>query len=262
MAYTIVLTNQKGGVGKTTTSAALAAGMARAGKKVLAVDMDPQGNLGFSLGMDIEEGATIYEALKGDATVYEAIQRVNGIDIIRSNILLSSAEVSLKGANRELLLKNLLLPVEKLYDYIIIDTPPAFNILTLNGYSAADYLIIPMSAEILSLVGLTQLKDTYETVRQSVNSELRIMGILLTKYEKRRRLSRDVYEMAETVAGQLNTKVFDNVIRNGVAAAEAPAHGENIFDYALRSNPAKDYLAFVEEVQQMVEEGKKYGKKN
>lgn len=254
MAHTIVLTNQKGGVGKTTTSAALAAGLARKRKRVLAVDLDPQGNLGFSLGMDIEEGPTIYEALQGKIPVYDAIQRIDDIDIIQSNILLSSAEVTLKGDKRELLLKNLLVPVERLYDFIIIDTPPAFNILTLNGYSAANYLIIPMSAEILSLVGLVQLKETYESIRKTVNPNLGLMGIILTKFEKRRRLSRDVQDMAETVAGQLGTKVFGTVIRNGVAAAEAPAHGENIFEYSPRSNPARDYAAFVDEVLQTIEE--------
>ncbi len=259
MAHTIVLTNQKGGVGKTTTTAALAAGLARKGYKVLAVDMDPQGNLGFSLGVDIDKGPTIYEGLKGDATVYEIIHRISDIDIIQSNILLSSAEATLRGGNRELLLKKLLEPVEKLYDYIIIDTPPAFNILTLNGYSAADYLIIPMAAEILSLVGLVQLKETYETVRQSVNPHLKIMGIILTKYEKRRKLSRDVQEMAGTVADQLGTAVFDTVIRNSVAAAEAPAHGVNIFEYSSRSAPAKDYEAFIKEILQMVEEDEKNG---
>ena len=262
MAHTIVLTNQKGGVGKTTTSAAIAAGLARKGYKVLAVDMDPQGNLGFSLGVDIDKGASIYEGLKGDATVYEIIRRISDIDIIQSNILLSSAEATLKGENRDLLLKNLLAPVEKLYDYIIIDTPPAFNILTLNGYSAADYLIIPMSAEILSLVGLVQLKETYETVRQSVNPQLKIMGIILTKYEKRRKLSRDVLEMAGTVAEQLNTKVFKTVVRSSVAAAEAPAHGVNIFEYSAKYAPAKDYGAIVKEILRIVEEDETNGKKD
>ena len=159
-------------------------------------------------------------------------------------------------------MKKLLEPVEKLYDFIIIDTPPAFNILTLNGYSAANYLAIPMSAEILSLVGLVQLKETYETVRQSVNPELKIMGIILTKYEKRRKLSRDVLEMAGTVAAQLNTKVFSTVIRSGVAEAEAPAHGMNIFEYSSRSAPAKDYGEFIEEILRMVKEDEENGKKD
>ncbi len=262
MAHTIVLTNQKGGVGKTTTSASLAAGLARKGRKVLAVDMDPQGNLGFSLGADIDEGFTVYDALRGKVTVYDAIKRISDIDIIRSNILLSGAEAAFRGEKREMLLKNLLEPVERMYDYIIIDTPPAFNVLTLNGYSAANYLIIPMATEILSLMGLVQLKETYETIKQSVNPKLEIMGIVLTKYEKRRNLSRDVQEMVETVAKQLGTKVFETVIRNGVSAAEAPAHGENIFEYSPRSNPARDYGAFVDEVLQIVEGGGKHGKKD
>ncbi len=262
MAHIIVLTNQKGGVGKTTTSASLAVGLARKKKKVLAVDMDPQGNLGFSLGVDTEESPSVYEALMGKATVYDAVRRIREIDIIHSNILLSGAEATFKGGQREMLLKGLLEPVEKLYDYIVIDTPPAFNVLTLNGYSAADYLIIPMSAEILSLMGLVQLKDTYETIKQSVNPQLEIMGILLTRYERRCSLSGEVQEMAQTVAGQLGTRVFDTVIHNAVAAAEAPAHGENIFEYAPKSVPAEDYGAFVEEVLQYAEGGKKRAKKN
>lgn len=261
MAHTIVLTNQKGGVGKTTTSASLAAGLAAREKKVLTVDMDPQGNLGFSLGADIDQYPTIYEALRGKATVYEAIKRIKDVDIIHSNILLSGSDAAFRGEKREMLLKNLLEPVERLYDYIIIDTPPAFNVLTLNGYSAANSLIIPVSTEILSLMGLVQLKETYETVKQSVNPDLQIMGILLTKFEKRRNLSRDVQEMVETVAKQLGTQVFQTVIRNGVAAAEAPAHGESIFAYSPRSNPAKDYRLFVDEVLQIVEGRKKRGKK-
>ena len=189
MAQTIVLTNQKGGVGKTTTSAALAAGLAKKEKRVLAIDLDPQGNLGFSFGLDIENGNTLFEALKGDVPIYDAIQRKSGIDFIRSNILLSGVAEVVKSEKRELLLKNLLAPVERFYDYIIIDTPPAFNVLTLNGYSAADYLIIPMSAEILSLVGLTQLRETYETIRKTVNPDLKVMGILMTSFDGRRGLS-------------------------------------------------------------------------
>ena len=243
MAQTIVLTNQKGGVGKTTTSAALAAGLAKKEKRVLAIDLDPQGNLGFSFGLDIENGNTLFEALKGDVPIYDAIQRKSGIDFIRSNMLL----------------KNLLAPVERFYDYIIIDTPPACNVLTLNGYSAADYLIIPMSAEILSLVGLTQLRETYETIRKTVNPDLKVMGILMTSFDGRRGLSWEVKEMADGVAAQLGTKVFDTVIRSSVAVAEAPAHGENIIEYAPRSNAARDYKAFVEEVLRMTEGDRRNG---
>ena len=259
MARTIVLTNQKGGVGKTTTSAALAAGLAKKEKRVLAIDLDPQGNLGFSVGLDIENGNTLFEALKGDVPIYDAIQRKSGIDFIRSNILLSGVAEVVKSEKRELLLKNLLAPVERFYDYIIIDTPPAFNVLTLNGYSAADYLIIPMSAEILSLVGLTQLRETYETIRKTVNPDLKVMGILMTSFDGRRGLSWEVKEMADGVAAQLGTKVFDTVIRSSVAVAEAPAHGENIIEYAPRSNAARDYKAFVEEVLRMTEGDRRNG---
>lgn len=259
MAQTIVLTNQKGGVGKTTTSAALAAGLAKKEKRVLAIDLDPQGNLGFSFGLDIENGNTLFEALKGDVPIYDAIQRKSGIDFIRSNILLSGVAEVVKSEKRELLLKNLLAPVERFYDYIIIDTPPAFNVLTLNGYSAADYLIIPMSAEILSLVGLTQLRETYETIRKTVNPDLKVMGILMTSFDGRRGLSWEVKEMADGVATQLGTKVFDTVIRSSVAVAEAPAHGENIIEYAPRSNAARDYKAFVEEVLRITEGDRRNG---
>ena len=259
MAQTIVLTNQKGGVGKTTTSAALAAGLAKKEKRVLAIDLDPQGNLGFSFGLDIENGNTLFEALKGDVPIYDAIQRKSGIDFIRSNILLSGVAEVVKSEKRELLLKNLLAPVERFYDYIIIDTPPAFNVLTLNGYSAADYLIIPMSAEILSMVGLTQLRETYETIRKTVNPDLKVMGILMTSFDGRRGLSWEVKEMADGVAAQLGTKVFDTVIRSSVAVAEAPAHGENIIEYAPRSNAARDYKAFVEEVLRMTEGDRRNG---
>ena len=248
MAQTIVLTNQKGGVGKTTTSAALTAGLAKKEKRVLAIDLDPQGNLGFSFGLDIENGNTLFEAFKGDVPIYDVIQRKSGIDFIRSNILLSGAAQVMKGDSRELILKKLLLPVEKFYDFIIIDTPPAFNILTLNGYGAADYIIIPMSAEILSLVGLTQLKETYDTIKHAVNPKLKVMGILMTRFDGRRGLSWEVKEMAEGVAKQIKTRVFDTVIRNSVAAAEAPAHGENLMEYAPRSNAARDYKSFVNEV--------------
>lgn len=259
MVQTIVLTNQKGGVGKTTTSAALAAGLAKKEKRVLAIDLDPQGNLGFSFGLDIENGNTLFEALKGDVPIYDAIQRKSGIDFIRSNILLSGVAEVVKSEKRELLLKNLLAPVERFYDYIIIDTPPAFNVLTLNGYSAADYLIIPMSAEILSLVGLTQLRETYETIRKTVNPDLKVMGILMTSFDGRRGLSWEVKEMADGVAAQLGTKVFDTVIRSSVAVAEAPAHGENIIEYAPRSNAARDYKAFVEEVLRITEGDRRNG---
>ncbi len=248
MAFTIVFTNQKGGVGKTTSSSTLAVGLSKMGKRVLSVDLDPQGNLGFSLGIDIEKGLTAYELLRGEVTAKQAIRKTEDYgDVITSNILLSEMG-SFSGEGVQLLLKNALKEVKSDYDFIVIDTPPALNILTINAYAAADYLIIPMAAEILSLVGLVQLKETVEVVKTTVNPNLQVLGILLTRFNRRTNLGKDVAEMAETVAGQLGTVIFDSKIRNGVAASEAPAHGANILDYAPKSNPAKDYSEFIEEV--------------
>ena len=135
-----------------------------------------------------------------------------------------------------------------MYDYVVIDTPPALNLLTVNAYTVSDYLIIPMASDILSLVGLSQLRETVETVRGQLNPGLKVMGILLTRYNKRTCLARDVQEMAEQLAKQINTKVFESKIRSGVAIAEAPAHGESIFTYNPRSAAVKDYQEFIREV--------------
>ena len=215
--------------------------------------MDPQGNLGFSLGLDIEDGYTVYEVLNGEVTIREAAEPADCCDVIPSNILLSEAELAFQRDNRELILKNALFEVEEDYDYIIIDTPPAFNILTLNAYAAADHLIIPMASEILSLVGLVQLKETVDAIRESVNPGLHVLGILLTRFNKRTNLSRDVLEMAQTIAEQTGSTVFDAKIRSGVAVAEAPAHGLCILHYAPRSGPAQDYQAFVDEALRKME---------
>ena len=140
------------------------------------------------------------------------------------------------------------MPVIDFYDYIIIDTPPALNLLTVNAYSVSDYLIIPMASDILSLVGLAQLKETIESVRESFNPGLNVLGILLTRFNPRTLLSRDVLDMAEQLARQINSKVFISKIRSGVAIAEAPAHGESIFSYNPRSAAVKDYQAFIQEI--------------
>ena len=249
MSTNIVLTNQKGGVGKTTTTSAIACSLVeRRNTKVLAIDLDPQGNLGFSLGLDIENSSTIYEVLNGEVPLREAIQPTEYCDVITSNILLSRAELEFTGTGRESLLKKALEPVKDFYDYIIIDTPPALNVLTVNAYTVANHLIIPMVPEILSLLAVTQIKETIDSVKSTFNPDLNVLGILLTKYNGRTILAREVSEMAENIARQIGTKVFQTQIRASVSVAEAPAHGESIFDYAPQSDPSQDYKKFVEEI--------------
>lgn len=248
MSINIVLTNQKGGVGKTTSASALACSLVKRRKKVLAIDLDPQGNLGFSLGLDIENSATLYDVFKGNATINQAIQVSDYCDMIPSNILLSGIEVEFPGQGRESLLKNVLGPAMDHYDYIVIDTPPALGILTMNAYAVAHHLIIPMVPEILSLLAVTQLKETIDSVKSSLNPDLNVLGILLTRFNGRTILAREVKEMAENVAAQIGTTVFKTTVRTSVAVAEAPAHGESIYDYAPLSKPSRDYKAFVDEI--------------
>ena len=249
----ITVSNQKGGVGKTTTSAALAAGFSMAGKKVLCIDLDPQGNLGFCLGLDTEGGSTILDVLKGDVSIQKAISRTEGIDILPSDITLSSSGLEYNpGEEKESILKNVLKPVMDFYDYIVIDTPPALNLLTVNAYAVSDYLIIPMASDILSLVGLSQLKETVESVRIQINPGLKIMGILLNRFNPRTCLCRDVLEMAGQLAAQLETRVFDTKIRSGVAIAQEPTHGESILEYSPRASAVKDYGKFLDEVEKII----------
>lgn len=244
----IAITNQKGGVGKTTTAAALLTALHQRGARVLGVDLDPQGSLGFSLGLDIEHCATIYDVFRGEAEPSAVISHTEVCDLLPSNILLSGAELEFNRPGREFLLKNALSRVEDDYDYIIVDTPPALNLLTVNAYVAADSLIIPMAPEVLSLLGVSQIKETIESVRSYYNPRLEVLGILLNRFSARFNLNREVLELAGQIAAQLGTQVFETKIRGSVAVAEAPAHGLSVLDYAPSCKPSQDFQALCDEV--------------
>ena len=248
MTQIITVTNQKGGVGKTTTAAALVCGLHQRGAKVLGVDLDPQGNLGFNLGLDIGAGNTIFDVFKGSCPIEHAIASTEYGDVLPSDIMLSAAEVELTMPRREFLLSEHLAAVRSHYDIVIIDTPPALNILTVNAYVASDGLIVPMEAEVLSLVGITQLQETIETVRATFNPHLKVLGILINKFNGRLTLSKDILELAQEVADQLDSQVFQAKIHRGVGVAMAPAHGQTVLTYQPDSRPAQDFQSIVDAV--------------
>lgn len=248
MAKVISISNQKGGVGKTTTTSAIAAGFKKNGFKVLCVDLDPQSNLSFSAGAETEDCPTIYEILKGEAKTSFSIQKTNSFDIISSNILLSGIELEFTQTGREFLLKEALNSVKEKYDYIFIDTPPALSILTVNAFTASDYIIIPMLADIFSLQGIAQLSETIERVRKYCNPNLAIEGIVLTKYNKRTILSREIKGTAELIAQKLNTIIFKTSVRSSVVVMEAQTNQQNIHEYSPKNTASLDYMDLVKEL--------------
>ena len=203
MAKVISISNQKGGVGKTTTTGAIAAGYKIKGYKVLCIDLDPQSNLSFSSGAETEDCPTIYEVLKEEAKASFSIQKMHSFDIISSNILLSGLELEFTHTGREYLLKEALSTVKDKYDFIFIDTPPALGILTVNAFTASDYIIIPMNADIFSLKGIVQLSETIERVKRYCNPNLKVEGIVLTKFNKRTILSKLLNSLVQRYLIQL-----------------------------------------------------------
>ena len=185
---------------------------------------------------------------KENCDITDAIQHGEVCDVIASNILLSGVELELTGVGREYILREQLDSIRDEYDYIILDTPPALSVLTINAYTASDELIIPMLCEILSLQGIAQLKQTIFAVQRYYNKDLKVGGILLNKYNPRLTLTRDVEDLANVIADQLNTKIYKNRISASVCIAEAPAHGESVITYSPRSKVAREYLKFIEEL--------------
>ncbi len=259
MSVIISILNQKGGVGKTTSTVNIGSALANKGKKVLLVDIDAQSNLTTHLGLSGEENPenpeltrpvpefTIYDVLKGTKTVDEVIiERSKNLYVAPSSLLLSAADLELGGAvGRELLLKKSLSKISDKYDVVLIDCPPTLGLLTLNALAACNKVIIPVQSEYLALHGVRQLLDTIDQVRGVYNQELEVGGVLICMHDARKRLARAVSETIRSYFGEL---VFDSVIRSNVSLAEAPSKGQTIFEYAPKSSGAEDYGAIAEEI--------------
>ncbi|WNM60093.1 ParA family protein [Candidatus Nitrospira allomarina] len=246
MKRTIAIANQKGGVGKTTTSINLGAALAISGKSVLLIDLDPQANA--TSGLSIEpQGATIYECLMDRRLVESVIlpTNINGLSVVASKGDLVGAEIELSNLqDRQTILKNVLEGVVD-FDFIIIDCPPAFGLLTINALVAASDLIIPVQCEYYAMEGLGRLLGNVERIRESFNPELAIQGIVLTMYDSRINLSRQVQD---EIRGFFADKVFQTVIPRNVALAEAPSHGKAVLSYNAASSGAKAYLDLAKEI--------------
>lgn len=249
MGRIIAVANQKGGVGKSTTAINLSACLAEKGKKVLAVDMDPQGNLTSGLGVDKDSvEKSIYELIIGEVDIKEVINKevLENLDIIPTSIDLSAAEIELIGVDdKEYILRNAIDQVKDQYDFVIIDCPPSLSMLTINAMTTADSVIVPIQCEYYALEGLSQLIHTIDLVKDRLNNDLEIEGVVFTMYDARTNLS---LQVVENVKENLQQNIYKTIIPRNVRLAEAPSYGQPITLYDPRSTGAEAYRLLAEEV--------------
>ena len=249
MGRIIAIANQKGGVGKTTTAINLSASLASLGKKVLAIDMDPQGNMSSGLGVDKNEvEKTVYDLIIGNIGIEECIYEevIENLDVLPSNIDLSAAEIELIGVdNKEYILRDEVNKVKEKYDFIIIDCPPALSMLTINAMTTSDSVLVPIQCEYYALEGLSQLIHTIELVQERLNPELEIEGVVFTMYDARTNLS---LQVVENVKDNLDQTIYKTIIPRNIRLAEAPSYGMPINLYDPKSTGAESYLLLAEEV--------------
>lgn len=255
MCEIIAVTNQKGGVGKTTTAHNLIVGLVQRGYRVLGIDADPQCNLSTGLRYD-RDFAGLYDLLINKNKNFCGIDDICchiqdtylGCGLISGSILLSAADMELCGSHRNFLLQEALREIKHQYDYIIIDTPPQLGVLVVNAYTAADKLVVPVVVDTYSMDGFKQLYNLYLDVRKQYNSELTIDGLLLTRYTANRTLSKQVRENVGMIASQLGIKLYGTAIRESIAVSEAQHKRQSVLEYAAKSNSAVDYLRFIDEL--------------
>ena len=249
MGRIIAVANQKGGVGKTTTAINLSSCLASLGKKVLAIDMDPQGNMTSGLGIDKNEVEyTVYELILGQVGIEKVICKdaLENLDVLPTNINLSAAEIELIGVEeKEFIIRKEVDKVKKNYDFIVIDCPPSLSVLTINAMTTADSVLVPIQCEYYALEGLSQLIHTIDLVKERLNPELKIEGVVFTMYDARTNLS---LQVVENVKDNLQQTIYKTIIPRNIRLAEAPSHGLPINLYDPKSSGAESYMLLAEEV--------------